>query len=72
MARPVQNSVFGRRCRKMVSWGREDTRVWYLETVFSKEVSYDFPMYGPLHEYFVPRPLTFPARNPEGVANQEG
>ena len=26
---PVINSVFGRRCRKVVSRGREDTRVWY-------------------------------------------
>ena len=26
---PVINSVFGRRCRKTASRGREDTRVWY-------------------------------------------
>ena len=29
---PVINSVFGRRCRKTVPLGREDTRVWYRET----------------------------------------
>ena len=32
--------------------GREDTRVWYRETMFSQMVSYDFPLHGPLHEYF--------------------
>ena len=39
---PVINSAFGRRCRKVVSRGREDTRVWYRETMFSQMVSYDF------------------------------
>ena len=39
---PVINSAFGRRCRKVVSRGREDTRVWYRETMFSEMVSYDF------------------------------
>ena len=36
---PVINSVFGRRCRKVVSRGKEDTRVWYWETMFSQMVS---------------------------------
>ena len=39
---PVINSAFGRRCRKVVSRGREDTRVWYQETMFSEMISYDF------------------------------
>ena len=33
--RAVINSVFGRLCRKTAPWGREDTRVWYRETMFS-------------------------------------
>ena len=49
---PIINSVFGRLCRKTVPWGREDKRVWYRETIFSQMVSYDFPLHGPLHEYF--------------------
>ena len=40
---PVINSVLR---------GREDTRVWYRETMFSQMVSYDIPLHGPLHEYF--------------------
>ena len=39
-ASPVINSVFGRLCRKTASRGREDTRVWYRETMFSQVVSY--------------------------------
>ena len=50
---PVINSVFGRRCRKVVSRGREDTRVWYRETMFSQMVSYDFLLHEPLHGYFL-------------------
>ena len=50
---PVINSVFGRLCRKTASRGREDTWVWYRETMFSQMVSYHFPLYGPLHEYFL-------------------
>ena len=74
-ASPVINLVFGRLCRKTVSRGREDTRVWYQETMFSQLVSYYFPFHGPLQEYFlylVSVPLPLPPRNPEGVANQEG
>ena len=53
--------------------GKEDTRVWYQETMFSQMVSYDFPLHGPLHEYFLylvsaPPPPPHP-RNPEGVVN---
>ena len=50
---PVINSVFGRLWRKTVPWGREGTRVWYRETMFSQMVSYDFPLHRPLHEYFL-------------------
>ena len=50
--RAVINSVFGRLCRKTAPRGREDTRVWYRETMFSCHGSYDFPLHGPLHEYF--------------------
>ena len=50
---PVINSAFGRRCRKVVSRGREDTRVWYRETMFSQMVSYDFLLHGALHGYFL-------------------
>ena len=45
----VINSVFGLLCRKTVPREREDTRVWYRETMFSQTVSWDFP----LHEYFL-------------------
>ena len=52
-ASPFINLVFGRLCRKTVSRGREDTRVLYRETMFSQQVSYDFPFHGPLQEYFL-------------------
>ena len=52
-ANPVINLVFGRLCRKTVSRGREDTRVWYQETMFSQMVSYDFLLHEPLHGYFL-------------------
>ena len=44
--------IVGRLCRKTVPRGREDTRVWYRETMFAQMVSYDFLSYGPLHGYF--------------------
>jgi len=50
---PVINLVFGHLCRKTASRGTEGTRVWYQETMFSQMVSYDFPLHGPLHEYFL-------------------
>ena len=50
---PVINSVFGCLCRKTVPWGREDTRVWHREAMSSQMVSYDFPLHGLLHEYFL-------------------
>ena len=53
---------------KTVPRGREDTRVWYRETMFSQVVSYDFPLHGLLHEYFLYL-VSVPPRNPEGVAN---
>ena len=52
-ASPVINSVFGRLCRKTASRGREDTRVWYRETMFSQMVLYDFSLHGALHGYFL-------------------
>ena len=51
--RPVIKWAFGRRCQKVVSRGREDTRVWYRETMFSQMVSYDFLLHEPLHGYFL-------------------
>ena len=36
---PVIKWVFGRRCQKTVIRGRENTRVWYVETMFSQMVS---------------------------------
>ena len=44
---------FGRRCRKTAYRGREDTRVWYRETMFSQIVSYEFLLHEPLHGYFL-------------------
>ena len=52
-ARPVICSVFGCLCRITVSRGREDTRVWYRETMFSQMVSYEFLLHGALHGYFL-------------------
>ena len=52
-ASPVINSVFGRLWRKTASRGREDTWVWYRETMFSQMVSYDFSLHGALHGYFL-------------------
>ena len=37
----VIDSVFGR-LQKTYPRGREDSRVWYRETMFSQVVSYDF------------------------------
>ena len=50
---PVIKWAFGRRCQKVVSRGREDTRVWYRETMFSQMVSYEFLLHGALHGYFL-------------------
>ena len=50
---PVINSVFGRLWRKTAFRGREDTRVWYRETMFSQMVLYDFSLHGALHGYFL-------------------
>ena len=45
--------IVGRLSRKTVPRGREDTRVWYRETMFSQIVSYDFLLHEPLHGYFL-------------------
>ena len=45
--------IVGRLCRKTVPRGREDTRVWYRETMFAQMVSYDFLLHEPLHGYFL-------------------
>ena len=50
---PVIKWAFGRLRRKTASRGREDTRVWYRETMFSQMVSYDFLLHEPLHGYFL-------------------
>ena len=50
---PVIKWAFGRQCQKVVSRGREDTRVWYRETMFSQMVSYEFLFHGALHGYFL-------------------
>ena len=50
---PAIKWAFGRRCRKVVSRGRKDTRVWYRETMFSKMVSYEFLLHGALHGHFL-------------------
>ena len=50
---PVIKWVFGRRCQKVVPRGREDTRVWYRETMFSQMVSYEFLLHGALRGYFL-------------------
>ena len=51
--RPVIKWTFGRLRRKTASRGREDSRVWYRETMFSQMVSYDFLLHKPLHGYFL-------------------
>ena len=45
--------AFGRLRRKTASRGREDTRVWDRETMFSQMFSYDFLLHEPLHGYFL-------------------
>ena len=52
-ASPVIKWVFGRRCHKVVIRGREDTRFWYVETMFSQMVSYGFLLHEPLHGYLL-------------------
>ena len=39
--------------QKTVPRGREDTRVWCRETMFSQMVSYEFLLQGALHGYFL-------------------
>ena len=51
--RPVIKWAFARLRRKTASRGREDTRVWYRETMFSQMVSYEFLLHEPLHGYFL-------------------
>ena len=50
---PVIKLAFGLRCRKVVSRGREDTRVCYRETMFSQMVLYEFLLHGALDGYFL-------------------
>ena len=63
-------SAFGRLCRKTVTQGRDDTRAWYQETMFSQVVSYDFSLHGPCTNIFCTSPPH--PRNPERLVNQEG
>ena len=62
--RPVIKWAFGRLRRKTASQGREDTRVWYRETMFSQMVSDEFLLHGALHGYFL-----YLVCAPVGVAN---
>ena len=48
---PVINSAFGRRCRKVVSRGREDTTVWYRNDVLRN--GFIWFSRGALHGYFL-------------------
>ena len=52
-ASPVIISVFGRLRRKTNTRRREDTKVWYWETMFSQLFSFDFSLHRPLHKYFL-------------------
>ena len=61
--RPVIKWTFGRRCQKVVTRGREDTRVWCRETMFSQMVSYEFLLHGALHGYFL-YPVCVPPEKP--------
>ena len=69
---PVINLVFGRLCTKTASRGREDTRVWYRETMFSQMVSYDFLLHGLLHEYFLYLVSAPPGKPRRRCAPKEG
>ena len=71
-ASPVINSVFGRRYRKTASRGREDTTVWYRETMFSQMVSYDFLLPGLLHEYSLYLVSTHPGKPTRRCEPKEG
>ena len=66
-ASPVIKWVFGRRCHKVDIRGRENTRVWYVETMFSQMVSYDFLLHEPLDTFCTLSAL--PLKNPQSVAN---
>ena len=50
---PSHKMGFGSSAAKTTSRGREDTTVWYRETMFSQMVSYDFLSHEPLHGYFL-------------------
>ena len=52
-ASPVKIWLFGRLRRKTNTRRREDTKVWYWETMFSQVFSFDFSLHGPLHKYFL-------------------
>ena len=71
-ASPVINSVFGRLRRKTASRGREDTRVWYRETMFSQMVSYDFLLHEPLHAYFLYLVCSLPEKPTRRCEPEEG
>ena len=61
----VINSVFGLLCRKTVPREREDTRVWYRETMFSQTVHGIFPC---TNTFCTSSPLPR-QKKPEGIAN---
>ena len=65
---PVIKCAFGRRCQKVVSRGREDTRVWYRETMFSQMVHMSFSCTEPCTDTFCTS-SALPLKNPQSVAN---
>ena len=70
--RPVIKWAFGRRCQKVVARGREDTRVWYRETMFSQMVSYEFLLHEPLHGYFLYLVCALPEKPTKRCEPEEG
>ena len=71
MGAPSYKFGFRSSVQRNVLSGEGRHEVWYRQTMFSQVVSYDFPLHGPLHEYFLYL-APAPPENPEGVANQEG
>ena len=69
---PVIKWAFGRLRRKTTSRGREDTRVWYRETMFSQMVSCDFLLDEPLHGYFLYLVCASPEKPTKRCEPEEG
>ena len=69
---PVIKWAFGRLRRKTASRGREDTRIWYREMMFSQMVSYDFLLHKPLHGYFLYLVCALPEKPTKRSEPEEG